>query len=394
MTLHHAALLHSLEAVPSSAWTAREDGVVDWISSEAARYLGITGVPDEDAWPRVVHPGDFARAQEAWRQALASGGHYRANVRLLSALSGRYRWHLCQAHRLLDDDGTGRWVGLNVDIDESYREIEVQHASIERLQAERERLRSVFANCPVAITVYQGSDHRITLQNEAHRRIVGGRNLEGRVLAEAFPEIVSQGLITLLDSVLATGETFEATEFEVTFDARGDGSLEVGYFNFTLQVLLDAEGRRQGVLSSAVDVTEQVLARRRIGQLAAEREAVLAQFSEGIILTDADGRITFVNPLARELHGVARLDIGPDGYADSYALLREDGSPYPTLELPLARAVLRGETVENARWRIRRPDGTEVLVEGGARPVLDPHGARLGAVLMLHPLVERATVVG
>jgi PAS domain S-box-containing protein len=111
--------------------------------------------------------------------------------------------------------------------------------------------------------------------------------------------------------------------------------------------------------------------------------AALAQLAEGVVVTDAAGRITFVNEAAARLHGVARLDVAPEQYAETYHLLTEDGRPYPSTELPLARAVLRGETVLEARWRIRRPDGTEVLAIGSARPVLGPDGRQAGAVLTL-----------
>ena len=109
--------------------------------------------------------------------------------------------------------------------------------------------------------------------------------------------------------------------------------------------------------------------------------AALAQLADGVLVADAAGRITFVNEAAARLHGVARLDVPPESYAESYHLLTESGEPYPPLDLPLARAVLRGETVEDARWRVRRPDGTEVLAVGSARPVRDANGDSLGAVL-------------
>lgn len=109
--------------------------------------------------------------------------------------------------------------------------------------------------------------------------------------------------------------------------------------------------------------------------------AAIAQLDEGVIIADAAGRITFVNAAAARLHGVARLDVPPDRYAAEYSLFREDGRPYPSDELPLARAVVQGETIVDGRWRIRRPDGSEILAVGTARPLLGPAGERLGAVL-------------
>ena len=115
----------------------------------------------------------------------------------------------------------------------------------------------------------------------------------------------------------------------------------------------------------------------------------MAQLAEGVIVTDAQGRITFVNAAAARLHGVARLDVAPDEYADNYHLLTESGQPYPSTELPLARAVLRGETVLEARWRIRRPDGSEILAVGNARPILAADGSTMGAVLTVRDETAR-----
>jgi PAS domain S-box-containing protein len=109
---------------------------------------------------------------------------------------------------------------------------------------------------------------------------------------------------------------------------------------------------------------------------------ILNQLAEGVIVADADGRLTFVNEAAERIHGVNRLDIEPDQYSATYHLFTEAGDPYPPNELPLTRAV-RGERVEEARWRVRRPDGTELLVIGSARPLFGDNGAQLGAVLTL-----------
>jgi PAS domain S-box-containing protein len=117
--------------------------------------------------------------------------------------------------------------------------------------------------------------------------------------------------------------------------------------------------------------------------------AVLDQVAEGVILADAEGRIRFINRAAARMHGVAHFDIAPPGYTSAYDLRTEDGLPYPSEDLPLARAVLRQEWVEEARWRIRRPDGSEVLTVGSARPVFDASGVQTGAVLTLRDETAR-----
>ncbi|GLS43437.1 ATP-binding protein [Methylobacterium brachythecii] len=123
-------------------------------------------------------------------------------------------------------------------------------------------------------------------------------------------------------------------------------------------------------------------------QAAAQQAAILGQLAEGVIVTDTSGRITLVNEAAAAIHGVARLDVTPDDYSATYHLFTEDGRPYVSRELALARAV-RGETVLGSRWRIRRPDGSDVLAVGSARPLRGPDGAQIGAVLTVRDETAR-----
>ena len=154
--------------------------------------------------------------------------------------------------------------------------------------------------------------------------------------------------------------------FEMRVYASG-GGLTLFYRDVTSAKLAEAELRE---------------ARYRAESSAATNAAILGQLAEGVIVTDPSGRISFVNDASATIHGVASLDVEPDAYSDTYHLFTEDGQPYVARELPLARAV-GGETVRDARWRIRRPDGTEVLAIGSAQPLLGPDGRQVGAVLTL-----------
>lgn len=115
---------------------------------------------------------------------------------------------------------------------------------------------------------------------------------------------------------------------------------------------------------------------------------VLDQLREGIIVTDEAGAIRFVNAAAREMHGVAELDVEPEDYSERYHLFTVDGDPHPFEELPLARAV-KGETVIDAPWIIRRPDGSEVYAVGSAKPLTSDDGSQIGAVLTIRDETER-----
>ncbi len=121
---------------------------------------------------------------------------------------------------------------------------------------------------------------------------------------------------------------------------------------------------------------------------AAQLTDILRQVAEGVVVADAEGRITFVNDAARRIHGVTDFEVAPEEYSQVFRLFTAEGMPYPSDELPLARAVRRGESVASAEWRIRRPDGTEVIAEGSASPVVDETGTQTGAVLSIRDVTE------
>jgi signal transduction histidine kinase len=122
-------------------------------------------------------------------------------------------------------------------------------------------------------------------------------------------------------------------------------------------------------------------------------DAVLEQMADGVIITDATGRLRRVNPAAARMHGRAVTDVWPADWSRCYDLLRVDGAPYPPEELPLARALLRGEVVEGEEWIVRRPDATLVRLLGSAAPLRDVHGRPIGGVLVMRDITERARLV-
>lgn len=256
----------------------------------------------------------------------------------------------------------------------------------QQTEAVREAVRGIVRQVPVAISILRGPEHRFEVVNEMARRLIGGRDLEGRTVRDAFPELEGQGLFQILDQVFRTGTPYEGREMPIRFDRGGTGELTDGCFNVVYQPLLEADGRVSGILSISVDVTELVAERRAMSRQAAESRAILSQLTEGVIVADAEGRIRFVNDAAERMHGGARLDVLPGEYTRAYNLLTEQGEPYPEEQLPLARAVLHDEVVTDARWRIRTEDGGELLVKGSARPVRGEDGHKLGAVLTIHPM--------
>jgi len=122
-------------------------------------------------------------------------------------------------------------------------------------------------------------------------------------------------------------------------------------------------------------------------------DVVLDQMADGVIIADASGNLRRINPAAARMHGRALTGVSPADWSRSYDLLRLDGTAYPPDELPLARALSRGEIVEGDEWIVRHHDGRLVRLLGSAAPLSDAFGRPLGAVLVMRDVTERARLV-
>ena len=142
-----------------------------------------------------------------------------------------------------------------------------------RLAGERSRARmhSQFMQAPVAVSICVGRDLLFELANPRYEEMVGRTGLAGKTLREAFPELPDDApVLRVLRNVYDTGETFQAEDFLVQLDRSGGGVLEELYFKFTSQALWNPDGTIEGIMTVAIDVTEQVLARRQLEHQAAE----------------------------------------------------------------------------------------------------------------------------
>lgn len=127
---------------------------------------------------------------------------------------------------------------------------------------ERRRLREMFAQAPAAIAVLRGPDHVFESVNAAYREVVGNRNVMGKTVREALPELVRQGFVDVLDGVYNTGEPFTGRGMPVVLDVPGRDAPREHFFTFVLQPMRDADQTVSGIFVVAVDVSDEVTARR------------------------------------------------------------------------------------------------------------------------------------
>jgi PAS domain S-box-containing protein len=106
--------------------------------------------------------------------------------------------------------------------------------------------------------------HIVEIANERMFELWGksAEQMLGKPIFEGLPEARNQGFENLLDNVFTTGETFKAFE-QPTSLPRKNG-IETVYIDFVYEAFRHSNGAIGGVLAVAIDVTDRVLARRKI----------------------------------------------------------------------------------------------------------------------------------
>jgi len=153
-------------------------------------------------------------------------------------------------------------------------------ALAERLRTSEARVRAVIEQAPVAVAVMEGPEHVYTLVSPSYAAILGDRPLRGRPLREAVPELEGQEFYALIDRAYETGEPVFLSERHARVDRDRDGVPEDYFFNIRYAPLRDASGAVYAVASAAIDVTEQVRARREVEAARAVAEAANRAKSE------------------------------------------------------------------------------------------------------------------
>ena len=302
------------------------------------------------------------------------------------------------------------------------REIATALDSVERLdrertsaragaRAERDLLAGVFELSPSFLAVLRGPDHIFELANPAYFRLIGDREVLGRPLREAMPELAGQGFFELLDAVYATGEPFVGNELPARLPAGPAGPLETRYLNLVYQAMRTPAGEITGILATGIEVTQLVEARQVVERslveterVAAERDAerrqlrtVLEQAPLAVAITGPAGEIRFANATFERLWGRPPASTSAPAYSEVYTGYHLDGRPIASEEWPGARAVLRGEVVEGEVIEIVQAAapgarGRRLTVWISAAPVRDDEGRVTGGVVVFRDITAERRI--
>jgi two-component sensor histidine kinase len=282
-----------------------------------------------------------------------------------------------------DESGVGGVLVICTDVNE---EVKARTA----FKAEGERLRELFQQAPGFMAVLRGPEHVFEIINTSYLQLVGHRrDIVGKSVREALPEIEGQGYFELLDAVFATGDPFLGRNMPVMLQREPGSAVEQRFIDLVYQPTFDGTGKITGIFAEGYDVTDRVEGEKKQKLLLRElnhRVKNLFAVASGMVTLSARSAST-PQEMARNLRG--RLD----ALARANDLIRpgligaDEGQQEGTTMETLVRAVLL-PYVDEARAHDREC----IVFNGPAVPV--GSDAVTNLALILHESATNAAKYG
>lgn len=262
-------------------------------------------------------------------------------------------------------------------------EITSQVAAAKARTTELERLRDLLERAPSFMAVLMGPEHHFEITNAAYLQLIGHRDVVGKTVREALPDIEGQGFYELLDRVFSTGERFIGRGLEIDLQHEPGGPVRKGFLNFVYQPMRDDTGQIIGIFVEGSDVTDQKMAELALRDAAAVQETLSAELQHRI-----------KNSLAM-VGAIAAQTLRGDDIADRRTLFDSRLSALATAHDILTsrtwttasiRAVIEGALTPHL------PSADRVTLDG-AEVDLDPRQA-LSMSMAIHELATNAAKYG
>jgi PAS domain S-box-containing protein len=244
----------------------------------------------------LIHPDDFEVNRATVQKAIEQNAPFTSEYRIIRK-DGAVR-NVINIGEALGRDSEGkplRIFGALQDI------TEFKQAQSE-LEIERKMLRTLIDSLPDYIYV-KDVDSRFVLKNIADARWMGAASSQevvGKTDFDFYPFELAQQFFQDDQTVIRTGQTLEREEPSI------DPSGNMRWMYTTKVPLRDGRGNITGLVGISRDMTEHRRALEEIERLKYFNENIIQTMSEGILMEDADGLVSFANPAVEAMLGYSK----------------------------------------------------------------------------------------
>ena len=343
---------------------------------------------------------------------------------LVACLPARRRHQAVYRHRLLGDgrrlgpgraqgagDAQPRSTGTGNHRSQADRRMPCRPANtalehqLEALRASEERFRLLVDSTEDYAIFMLDPTGQVSSWNHGAERIkqYAAEEIIGQHFSRFYPPKISRVRSPNESSVAAATEGRHEDE---GWRLRKDGSRF--WANVVITALRGDGGKLRGFSKVTRDMTERKEAEEKAGRLLQEEAArrateqyahaiaeqreqlrvTLASIGDGVVATDAMGRVTMLNPVAAALTGWTQEEAVGKPLTNVFQIINEE-SRQP-VENPVDQVLREGRIVGLANHTVLiARDGTERPIGDSAAPINNEHGEMLGVVLVFRDVTEQ-----
>ena len=280
--------------------------------------------------------------------------------------------------------------GINGEFKQTHcmlQDITKQRKAEQALIESEERYKYLFEYSGVGIGYYT-TDGIIISYNKKALENMGGNpeDFVGKSIRDVFPKEEAEKYFARIEKAIISDQPQEYEDYLV---------LESGprWYSSTFTKVMNVTGEVIGVQIASIDITERKQAEDALFESQAILKAAFENSQAGIAIADApDGKLRYVNKAgllirnSSEEELVKNVDV--HGYVDSWKIFHFDGTPYKEDEVPLARAVLYGETCSE-EFVIRRDNFEDRYVLANASPIKDANNNIKAGIVVFLDITEK-----
>lgn len=157
------------------------------------------------------------------------------------------------------------------------------------------------------------------------------------------------------------------------------------------RAIYNDEGNVVAHEGTIADITDRKIAETRVFEEKERAQVTLQSIADGVITTDAEGFIDYINPVAQQLIGCDLRSVRGKPIGDVMMIINEHTRS--TVEQPVLRCLKEGRVISlGGKSVLVNNDGQEIPIQDSAAPIRDRIGNVIGAVMVFHDIGKESSL--